>query len=358
MKKITLLCALALALGATNAASADVLQAGANRLCEMQRDDGTWDWRFIDTDSPKDTDHGALNILAPAAMGLAQVYASTDDPTYETCLANAGWRLLHKFPVEITPEDGYLAVALDAVFGGTTYRDYVMANFYDPLATGTYDFLGDGTFFVDTETYVLLLGLWREYQGLPNLAALDCGLGLYSASLIGADTSAWLEGTKAELERVNGADVYDILALAGAVLGLTSLDEQEDEDLDVDFNPNAGAFAAASSVADLAATLATYQLSTGGFTWNSQNLAEEAANETVQETAFAILALAQADPVVYRDTIELAAAYLESVQLPTGGWENALHQGENHEVTGETLWALTVARKVLAAPDAVEDVVE
>ena len=72
---------------------------------------------------------------------------------------------------------------------------------------------------------------------------------------------------------------------------------------------------------------------------------EDAANETVQETAFAILALNEVDRQAYLVNIENAAAYLEGVRLPTGGWENFLGEGENNEVTGESLWALWMAQQ-------------
>jgi hypothetical protein len=342
-----ILGALVLLFCGVSRASTEALQMGADRLVSLQNDDGCWDWSFDDGSGSAGVDSEAINILAPTAMGLLGAYRSARDAAYLPSLVNAGQRLLSKAPVEITPDDGYFAVALDAVFDVNTYTDYVKANFYDPLAAGTYDFLGDGSLQVNAQGYVFLLGLWRDYQDLPNLAALDCGVGLYSAGLIGADTSAWIEGVKAEIEELDGADVFDVLGLAGAVLGLASVGE--------DFDPNVGECAEADGLADLAAILASYQLSTGGFTWNSRNLAEGQANETVQETAFAILALAQCDPEGYRDVIARAAAYLEAVQLPTGGWEDYLGQGENCEVTGESLWALRVAQQTLAEAEAVEE---
>jgi hypothetical protein len=183
--------------------------------------------------------------------------------------------------------------------------------------------------------YVSVLRWVREQQEIPNLAALDCGIGLYSAGLVKADTKAWLEGTKTAINELDTGDVYDVLGLAGAVLGLASVK--------VEFDPTAGAYAGAASLADLADALASYQLATGGFTWNSHNMAEGAGNESVQETAMAILALNEVNGSKYAEVIAKASVYLESVVLSTGGWENALGEGENNEVTGESLWAIRVA---------------
>lgn len=333
MKVCDVLCCVALAFLGATLASADCFQAGGDCLVVLQNEDGGWDWPLLDDDY---TQSDAPNILAPVGMGLLHAYHSTGDPVHLQTLMNAGRCLLNKSPQQITPDDGYFAVALDATFGVSTYTDYVKANFYDPLAAGTYDFLGDGTLLVDAEWYVFTIRMWRAYEGLANLAALDCGTGLYSAALIGADTSAWIEGTKAEVNELDGADAFDVLGLAGALLGLASVGEEID--------PTEGTHAAAASLADLGAILAGYQLSTGGFTWNSQNMAEGAVNETVQETAFAILALDALDAGKYEEAIAVAATYLESVQLSTGGWEVFLGQGENNEMTGESLWALGIAR--------------
>jgi hypothetical protein len=319
---------------------ADAFKAGGNRLVATQNNDGGWDWPLFDA-YPKFSN--APNILAPTGMGLLQAYLSPDpnhrDPNQLAALQKAGGYLLNKRPWFITPDDGYLAVALDSAFGVTTYTDYVKKNFYEPLARGTYNYLGDGILFVNTAQYVNIIGRARDYQGLSNYAAFDCGVGLYSAHLIGADTSAWLAGTKAEINCLNGACAYDVLGLAGAVLGLASVGANVD--------PTAGTHhVAAHSLSDLAGILASYQLSTGGFTWNSLNKAEGAANETVQETAFAILALSEFDGQKYITNIKNAATYLQSVELPTGGWQDFVADGENNEVTGESLSALAAAHEV------------
>ena len=108
--------------------------------------------------------------------------------------------------------------------------------------------------------------------------------------------------------------------------------------------PNSGSkHAAASSLSDLAAVLAGYQIAGGGFAWNKDYVIPNDYNETIQETAYAILALNEFNRALYLDEITGAGAYLLSAQLGTGGWGNYSGSGENNEVTGEALWGVYTA---------------
>lgn len=256
MKKYVMLCSLAVVLCGMSITSADVYQAGGARLIATQNGDGGWDWPVRDV-NPKVSN--APSILAPTAMGLVQTYRVTGDPNCLAALKKAAAYLLKKTPLEISVEDGYLAPALDEILGGTTYTKFVKENFFDSLAKGTYDYLGTGGVKIDTARYIQILRQQRAGDGVPNLAAFDCGMGLYAAHLIGADTKPWIAAAKAEINELSREGVYDVLGLAGAVLGLASVGETVD--------PTAGAHAAAGSLADLAGILAGYQLASGGFTW-------------------------------------------------------------------------------------------
>jgi hypothetical protein len=320
-------------------ASAEVYKAGGERLIATQNGDGGWDWPIRDL-NPKVSN--APNILAPTAMGLVQTYRVTGDPNCLEALKKAAGYLLKKAPLEISIEDGYLAPALDEVLGGITYTRFVKENLFDRLANGMYGrFYGSGDLKVDTDAYIQRIRQQRESDGVANLAAFECGMGLYAAHLVGADTEPWIAATKAEINELSPEGVYDVLGLAGAVLGLASVGETVD--------PTAGAHEAAGSLADLAGILAGYQLATGGFTWNALSREEGVANETGQETAFALLALKNVDSSLYLNAITRAAAYLKASQLPTGGWEDYAGQGEYNEVTGEALWAVGAADQIPAS---------
>jgi hypothetical protein len=321
MKKLCLL--IALFIGFTAAANADVYQAGADRLTALQNNDGGWDW----TEDGVPTTTSPKNTIAPIAMGLAKAYKQTGNSAHLAALTKAGSFLLSKSGT-FSAVDGYLAAELDSVYGGTTYSDYVKANFYDKLSAGTYQRAGDATLYT-TETYINRIRTNRSGTA-ANMGAWDIGMGLYAAVAIGAsDTKAWITATTAEIDELSTDNYYDVVGLSGAILGLAAAG--------VDYDPQAGSFASASSIADLAGTLASYQLSNGAFTWNSYYVGD--GNDAVQETAYAILAL----KAVGGFDAEVAAAqnYLISAQLTTGGWASSMDSTvENHELTGEALWAI------------------
>jgi len=303
----------------------DALHDGGVRLEALQNNDGGWDWPLDDGD-PNST--SPLNTIGPIAMGLARGYWNSGDPSFQAALSDTGALLLTKTN-NFSPSDGYLATMLDSVFGGSTYRDHLQANFYGPLAAGTYDYKGSGTTY-DTAGYVAKIR--SDRAGLGNLAEWDLGMGLVGAAACGADTTAWIDGVKAELNEHDSNAWYDVIGLAGALYGLALVKE--------DFDPTAGDLASASDLDDLGDILAGYQIDGGGFAWNSNYVIPNDGNETVQETAYAILALNQLGRGTYFDVIQGAADWLVDFQLGTGGWKNWDGGGENNEVTGEAMWGI------------------
>lgn len=306
-----------------NAAWIDHLKDGGDRLVASQNADGGWDWPGPDGNP---SNSSPANTIGPIGMGLAETYLKTNDASELAALQKVGAFLLTKTN-NFSPSDGYLAAKLDQVFGGSTYRNHVMANFYTPLANGTYNRNGAGTLY-STASYINMIRTARS--GLyANLAAWDIGMGLVGAASAGAGTSDWVTGVKAEINELDasGSQYYDVLGLAGAIYGLSFVGE--------DFDPTSGSHAAASNIVELANILVSYQLSSGGYTWTAT--ATNPGDESVQETAYAILALNQISPIAYQVQISKAAAYIRNVQLATGGWGTS----ENNEVTGEALWALT-----------------
>lgn len=324
----------ALPIKAVQAEAAEVnpaMQAGADRLTALQNNDGGWDWDPADDGNPNSV--SPLNTIGPIGMGLAQAYRFTGDSGHRAALQKVGDLLLSKVG-NFSPSDGELAAKLDEVFGGSTYKDYVTANFYDLLAAGTYYRIVAPTVFYDTAALVNRIRTSR-LGSQANMAAWDIGLGIVGASLCGADTSAWIDGAKAELNELDSDSYYDVIGLAGALYGLAFVNEE--------FDPTAGDLAAASNLADLAAILAGYQIAGGGFAWNSGYVTPDDGNETIQETSYAILALNEVDRALYLDEVRGAADYMLSVQLATGGWENYPGDGENNEITGEALWAIAAS---------------
>ncbi len=310
----------------------NALYLGGVRLEFLQNNDGGWDWPLNDG-NPGST--SPVNTIGPIAMGLARAEWNDTDPAFRAALADTGGLLLKKTN-NFSPSDGYLATALDSVFGGTTYRDFLTAKFYGPLAAGTYNRNGAGTLYT-TASYVQSI---RTARAGNNMAEWDLGMGAVAAVACGADPAAWVAGIKAELNEHNSsaskAGYYDVIGLAGAVYGLAVAG--------ADFDPTTGDLAAASSLHDLADILAGYQITTGtgagGFAWNANYVIPSDTNEQVQETAYAILALSAVDRSEYLSVIEAAAEWLIAFQLGTGGWGNYAGSGENNEVTGEAMWGI------------------
>ena len=332
LTSLLMVCAVVgLILGANGTTEATtVFQSGGDRLVDLQQDDGGWDWPLYDGDPG---DASPVNTIGPIGMGLAKAYLQTGDPDQYAALEAVGSFLLNKTN-NFSPSDGYLAAQLDSIFGGTTYVDHVNTYFYDELAAGTYNRNGAGTLY-DTAGYVNLIRTARADQGIANLAAWDIGMGLVGAASAGADTSEWVTGTKAEINELDGDAYYDVIGLAGSAYGLAFVGEN--------YDPTAGEHASASNLNDLADILASYQIDGGGFAWNSDYVISSDNNETVQETAYAILALNEIDRATYLSNIYGAGSYLIDTQLGTGGWENYVTGGENNEVTAEALWGVSTA---------------
>lgn len=298
------------------------LQAGGDRLVGTQNADGGWGWPV--------TGASANNTVAPIAMGLAQAYKYSGDANMLAALQKAGDKLLAKTN-NFSPTDGYLAMQLDRIFGGVKYTQHVWDYYYKPLADGTYDKDGAGTLY-DTSSYVDYIWSHRAAGGQTNLAAWDLGMGLVAAATVGADTAPWiakLEFAVDNLSYANTDSYWETIGLAGAVYGLAFVNDN--------YTATAGDYTG-DDLGGLAAALAGYQINGGGFSWDAQNVT--AGNEDAQTTAYAILALNEVSRVTFNTAIQGASNWLVVDQLANGGWDA---YGENNELTGEALWAISTA---------------
>jgi beta-lactam-binding protein with PASTA domain len=325
-----------------------IMVRGGNRLVDLQNSDGGWDRPLDDGDPNSGSDP---NTFAYVAMGLAEAYrqdTEANDPNVLAALQKANTFLLSKTD-SFVPADGALAAVFDSILGGTASVDYVRANFYDKLEAGTYYDANSGAVH-DTNSYIQSLRQRRDRVewdvNLANLAAWDLGLGLQSAYVIGANTTEWIAGVKAEIDELDGQQSYDVLGLAGAVFGLAATGE--------DYDPQAGEHSSASSLSDLTATLAGYQLGSGGFTWNMASMTE-GVDETIQETVYGLMALNEFDRGTYLTEVLDAGAYLQGMQLGTGGWENftTATEEEENQITGEAIRGIAVALNQPMVPDVV-----
>jgi hypothetical protein len=304
---------------------------GALRLAQLQNSDGGWDWPLDDGNPAAGSDYATF---ASAAMGLVKAYGLTGEVGL---IAPFQWTklfLLGKID-NFEVGDGALAVEIDRINGDSVCTTHIRTNFYDKLAAGTYyDSISGSTH--NTFSYIQALRN-RRTGSLSNLAAWDLGMGLYSAHMVGATTPPWITALEAEIDEITLDGGYDVIGLAGAVLGLAAAGE--------DYDPQAGPYAGASSLADLAEILAWFQLDSGGFTWHGPFMSE--GDENIRETAYAVMALARFDRTGFAQEINDAVIYLQKTQLVTDGWENTPGSGETNEVTGEAVTALGVLAPII-----------
>jgi len=261
------------------------IQKAADEIVNSQAARGDW----VDAYNP------VPDTLGVIGSGLIDAYTRTADPHHLTSIQAAATYLLTKIN-NFSPADGMFAAKLDALLGVNTYKAFVKANFFDKLAAGTYGATGDQ----DTADYIATLNSYMNSQ--------DPALGLISAHLCGADTSLWIAEVKSDLGAIAmGSDSEPMLMASKGIYSLFLVGET--------FDPTTGSFAAAGDLAEMAAQLATYQLTDGSFP-NNRDWYESG----VQATASAILALDQVNSSFYQNRIRNAANWLLSVQNVAGYW--------------------------------------
>ena len=322
-------------------ASADTFVDGGDRLVGLQNDDGGWDWPLDDGTS---ANASPTNTAAPIAMGLLAAYEQTGDTAYLNSAIEAGDFIKAVSPPHSTG-NGIFMHNLSQVTGNASYAADVKTEFYDALAGNNYD--KSGTLY-GTAGYAQFILDLREGQNYKNLGVWDVGLAAAGSAMLGSsqgqlnDWAAALENglNNWEGDYSTGESSFSVMGLSGGIYGLAAMD------MDLSASISSGNYLdGAASLTDLADILVSYQASSGGFSMYADYIYDDYTG--VQETAYAILALNEVDSDLYATQISSAAQWLMDVQLSTGGWaggwEGIDPTRENNEVTGEALWATSVA---------------
>lgn len=335
MTKAMALCAAAMMLTVGGMAQADVMQDGGDRLAELQLGDGGWEWTIGSGTSSR-------NIAAPIAMGLLAAYDATTDAAFLNGAIDAGNYIMASD--YHSTGNGIFMSALSLATGDSSYANDVTMDYYDRFEAGTYMRDGSSVQYGTTE-YAQFIADIRLSSDIPNLAAWDIGLAAVGAAKTNAapgELNKWAAALKTSVSGLVGEtydDSYTVTGLAGGLYGLAVLGA------DLDAPISGGYLDGAQTLTDLGDLLVSFQAPAGGFA--KFNIYVDDGYTGVQETAAAILALQEVDPMLYASEIADAQAWLRSVQLGTGGW-SAKYAGadvagwENSEVTGEALWALSV----------------
>jgi PEP-CTERM motif len=325
--------------GQARADLATAIQDGADRVASLQNVDGKWGW-------PLNAPPTFNNITGPIGLGMINAYGQTNDPAHLASATDAGNALDGLTANWVGTYNPMFMVALFDETGNNAYLNQAQS-FFNALTAGTYE--RGAIINHDTTTFITAVQTegGRAAQWI-NLRPWEFAPLTYAASRAGtpAQQAAFLQATKDGIETLDSSDpntaFSDLLGLAGGVMGLSQMN--------VDFDPTAGAFASASSTADMADILAGNQNVNGSWYWHSNLAAPAADDEDLQTTAYALLALLEANDLgQYDDEIVSGRNYLLGQQQVNGGWISP-GGSENAEVDGEVLWALSATAGVVPEP--------
>jgi hypothetical protein len=326
---ITFCAAVALMLAVGGVAQATVIQDGADKIVASQHTDGLWGWPL--TVPPTYT-----NITGPIGMGLITAHGQTADVDHINSAKAAGDALVGLTSDWIGSYNPLFLVELTNATGDNSYLGQAQTGFSE-MQAGTYT---RQSVDYDTAGFIQLVQNGRAGTWV-NLLPWEFAPLALAASTAGDSTQVALftQAMKDGIDTLDSSDpstVYsDTLGLAGGVMGLSWLGE--------DFDPTSGAFAAASSTADLADILAGFQNANGSWDWHSAAPSPTSGDEDLQITAYAILALDAANDSGQYDTeIALGRSYLIGMQNIDGGWPSYPGGAEYAEIDGEIVWALAV----------------
>jgi hypothetical protein len=327
----------------------DALQAGADEIITFQCSDGGWGWPH--ETCPTTTYH---NITAPIATGLLDAYEATADANHLSAAVDAGdFDLTSQWPGGGEARFGTLTpafmVQLSAASADSTYSDFAEIEFFDELTAGTY---GDNDW--DTAGFIAAVQAARAGTWI-NLLPWEFHTLISTASAIGnaGQDTAFLNGLLDGLDTLDNtapASVYsDMIGLAGAVRGLALSGALTFPAIN---SPNHALIDGIDNLEDLANVLAGLQNGNGSWYWHSNLASPTSGDEDTQSTAYAVMALAAASPVLaanYGPEVAAGRDWLLGMQLPSGGFLSYPGGDQNTEVEGEALSALRAAQELLGA---------
>jgi hypothetical protein len=316
----------------------DHLVLGAEHILDQQCHNGGFGWPHADCST---TYH---NITGPIILGVLGTWAFTQDGNELVGAVNGGaFDLTYTFPngearfSTFTPFFmGTLALAAD----NTTFSTHVSVNLFDALAAASY-----GPDDYDTAGWIASIEAGRSGAWV-NLRPWEFHTLIPTARVLGQPgqddlfETALLDGLNT-LDNTDPDTVYsDIIGVAGAVRGLANARRLGFPSIVSPLDPDINGI---DTLENLAAYLASLQNPNGSWYWHSNLTAPASGDEDVQTTAYALLALLDADVATaasYQGATELARDWIVSMQLPDGGFPEYPGGPENTEVEGEAVNAM------------------
>lgn len=316
----------------------DHLSLAAQHIIDQQCDNGGFGWPHADCSA---THH---NITGPILLGVLGAYSHTRETTDLLGATHGGiFELGYEFPNgearfgTFTP---FFMLSLSRASGIQTFADFTANEFFDALHSGTYgpDDLDAAGWIAEVEAG--RTGAWVNLRSweFHNLIPTAEVLGQPGQSDLFAQ--AVLDGL-ATLDNTDPDNVYsDIVGLAGAVRGLAFARSLSFPSISAPLHPGVDGI---DNLEDLVAYLASLQNPDGSWYWHSNLAAPVLIDEGVQTTAYATLALLEADIATaasYQPATESARDWMASLQLVDGGFPSWPGGDENTEIEGEALNAI------------------
>jgi hypothetical protein len=318
-----------------------LLTAGANHVISQQCVDNGWGWPHASCSATYN------NITAPIAMGLLDAYSFTGDATHLAAAVAAGnFDLTAQYTTGETrlgAMTAYFMVQLSAVSGDPTYSNFAATSFFAALDAGTY-----GPTPVNTAGWIASVqaartGTWNNLRPweFSTIASTATAIGVAGQDAL--FTQAILDGLNT-LDNSQPFVVYsDIIGLAGGVRGLALTGTTTFPPIVSPLHPLINGI---DNLKDLADVLAGLQTSNGAWYWHSNLPGPTAGDTDAQSTAYAVMALVAADPLVssdYSRNTWKGAMWSEGVRLADGGFASWPGGTSNVEVEGEILSAFAAA---------------
>ncbi len=318
----------------------DHLVLGADHILDQQCHNGGFGWPHDDCSA---TFH---SITGPILLGVLGAYALTGDDSLLVGAVNGGvFDLTYQYDngeVRFATFTPFFLLELAAASGNSTFSSFVATELFDELANGTY-----GPDDLDTAGWIAVIETGRSGAWV-NLRPWEFHNLVASARALGhpGQDALFEQGVLDGLNTLDNGDpttVYsDVIGLAGAVQGLALARRLTFPAIVAPLHPGVHAIA---SLEDLAAYLSSLQNPDGSWNWHSNVAAPTIEDEDVQTTAYALLALLEADTLTgmsYVGATETARDWIVSLQLPNGGFPQWPGGDENTEVEGEALTAVAV----------------
>ena len=320
----------------------DPMLSATEHILLQQCDNGGFGWPH---DNCAATEH---NITGPILLGVLGAHAHSRDPYHLLGAVNGGvFAMTSRYDngearfASFTP---YFLMRLSAASGNTSFEDFAVTDFFDELSAGTY---GPN----DHDTAGLIAAIEAARTGVwVNLRPWDLQTLVPSARELGHTGQDLLfeEGVLDGLDTLDNSDpaaaYSDILGLAGAVRALAFAGRYSFPPVVAPLHTGVDGI---DTTEALAAHLASLQNPDGSWNWHS-NLADPGeGDQDVQTTAYAVLALLEADVMTAASHDAACRAghdWLVSMVNPDGGIPSYPGGDENTEVEGEAVEAMAAVR--------------